>query len=346
MKKVSVIGLFCMGEEAADGQSIKTRIVTREIEKSIGAQQVRKIDTYGWKKHPFKMFFNCVKAVYDSENVVFLTASGGVRVFPVLLTCANIFAKRTIHYVVIGGFLVRLVEKHKFLAGFLKKLDGIFVETRVVQKGLVDLGFKNVYLMPNFKELTLVSENELTCFDSEPYRFCIFSRVMKEKGVACAVEAVQNINSTYGRQVCTLDIYGQVDPNQIEWFDQLKQTFPAAVRYCGIVPFDKSVEVLKEYYALLFPTQFYIEGIPGTIIDAYAAALPVIASEWESVFDVVEPGVTGITYPFERPEALQECMMTLIANPKQVLEMKIHCLKKAEQYLPDAVMDILISKLT
>ncbi len=346
MKKVSIIGLLRIGEEAADGQSIKTRIVTREIEKTIGVQQVRKIDTYGWKKHPFKLFFSCIKAVFDSENVVFLTDAGGIKVFPWLLTCANVFTKRTIHYVVIGGWLVHFIENHKLLAGFLKKLDGIFVETRVMQKGLEGLGFENVYLMPNFKELTLLSENELPSSLSEPYRFCIFSRVMKEKGVACAVDAVKNINSSYGRTVCTLDIYGQVDSNQIEWFDQLKQTFPEAVRYCGIVPFDKSVEVLKEYYALLFPTQFYTEGIPGTIIDAYAAALPVVASEWESVFDIVEPGVTGITYPFEKPESLQECLINLIENPEQVSEMKMHCLKKAEQYLPDAVMDILISKLT
>jgi hypothetical protein len=166
-----------MGEEAAEGQSIKTRIVTQEIEKSIGGQQVRKIDTCGWKKHPFKMLFNCIKAVYDSENVVFLTASGGVKVFPLLLTCANILTKRTIHYVVIGGWLVRLVENHRFLIRILKRLDGIFVETRVMQKGLQGLGIENVYLMPNFKELTLVSENELSDSVSEPYRFCIFSRV-------------------------------------------------------------------------------------------------------------------------------------------------------------------------
>ena len=32
MKKVSVIGLFCNGISVADGQSVKTRIVTEELE--------------------------------------------------------------------------------------------------------------------------------------------------------------------------------------------------------------------------------------------------------------------------------------------------------------------------
>ena len=53
LKKVSVIGLFCTGIDVADGQSIKTRIVAREIEKNIGSQEMQRIDTYGWKKNPF-----------------------------------------------------------------------------------------------------------------------------------------------------------------------------------------------------------------------------------------------------------------------------------------------------
>ena len=345
MKKVSIIGLFCNGREVSDGQSIKTRIVAQAVEKSVGSQHVHKIDTYGWKKHPFKLFFNCIRAVFCSKNVIFLTDAGGIKIFPWLLNIVNIFVNRTIHYVVVGGWLIHYAPKHKVLSFFLKKLDGIFIETQVMQTTLEGLGFQNVYLMPNFKDLTLVSENELYCSNTEPFRFCIFSRVMKEKGIAYAVDAVRNTNNYYGRTVCTLDIYGQIDSNQTEWFDELKQTFSNDIRYEGVVPFNESVHVLKDYYALLFPTQFYTEGVPGTIIDAYAAAIPVVASEWESVFDIIEPGVTGITYNFEMPEALQECLMNLIKTPEKVFEMKKNCLNKAEQYLPDFVIDILVSKL-
>ena len=53
-------------------------------------------------------------------------------------------------------------------------------------------------------------------------------------------------------------------------------------RYCGIKDPKDSVKTLKNYFALVFPTRFYTEGIPGTIIDAYYAGVPVIASKWES----------------------------------------------------------------
>lgn len=344
-QKVGIIGLLCTDMEIADGQSIKTRIVAREIEKNIGSQHMRKIDTYGWKKHPLRLLFDCVKSVNACEHVVFLTDAGGIKIFPWLLTCSNVFARRQIYYVVVGGWLVHFVKEHKILSWFLKHLDGVFVETEALRKGLEELGFKNVYLMPNCKDLQPLTEQQLSYPSGEPYRFCIFSRIMKEKGVACAVEAIQRINADYGRIVCTLDLYGKIDAAQTEWFEQLKKTFSTAVQYRGVVPFDKSVDVLKDYYALLFPTQFYTEGIPGTIIDAYAAGVPVITSEWESVRDILETGMTGISYPFENPELLQECLVQFIETPQQVFEMKKKCLKKANEYLPNAVMDTLLSKL-
>lgn len=58
--------------------------------------------------------------------------------------------------------------------------------------------------------------------ESEPLPLCTFSRVMKEKGIEDAVNAVKSVNKYFGRVVYTLDIYGQVDSNQTGWFDNLR----------------------------------------------------------------------------------------------------------------------------
>ena len=47
MKKVCVIGHFGFGENLLNGQTIKTKIVTKELDKQFGADQVVKIDTHG-----------------------------------------------------------------------------------------------------------------------------------------------------------------------------------------------------------------------------------------------------------------------------------------------------------
>lgn len=100
---------------------------------------------------------------------------------------------------------------------------------------------------------------------------------MKEKGIEDAINAVKTVNKEAGRIVYTLDIYGQVDSRQTQWFENLKNTFPDYIKYRGLIDYDKSVDVLKNYCVLLFPTHFYTEGIPGTILDAYAAGIPVIS---------------------------------------------------------------------
>ena len=47
MKKVCVIGHFGFGKELLNGQTIKTKTVTIELEKQLGKDQVVKIDTHG-----------------------------------------------------------------------------------------------------------------------------------------------------------------------------------------------------------------------------------------------------------------------------------------------------------
>ena len=80
--------------------------------------------------------------------------------------------------------------------------------------------------------------------------------------------------------------------------------------------------VIKGYYMLLFPTHFTTEGIPGTIIDSYAAGVPVIASKWDGFNDVIDNGVTGIGYQCLHNECLQAAIEDAIKSPNKIKEMK------------------------
>lgn len=346
MNRVTIIGLFCDKEQVYDGQTIKTRIVTQEIENALGKNQVARIDTYKWRKNPFKLLFNSIKSVYNSKNVIFMTDQGGIKVFPWLLVCTNSLFNRKIHYVVIGGWLVSFLEKHSFLTTCLKRIDSIFVETTKMKSGLERLGFNNVSLMQNFKDLVSLTEDQLVYAEKEPYPFCTFSRVMKEKGIEDAVNAIKRVNAYYGRTVCKLDIYGAIEANEDEWFKNLSEQFPEEIRYCGVVPYDKSIDVIKNYYALLFPTYYPSEGIPGTIIDAYSAGVPVIASRWCGFKDMIDEGKTGIGYKYLHNELLTDVIKEVVKSPELLLDMKKNCLRKAEYYLPENAIGVLLEKLS
>ena len=179
----------------------------------------------------------------------------------------------------------------------------------------------------------------------EPLRLCTFSRVMKEKGIEEAVNAVEAVNEYYGRRVYTLDIYDQVDSEQVKWFDELKDSFPSCVHYGGLVPFDKSVEVLKNYFALLFPTYYEGEGFAGTLIDALAAGVPVIASDWRYNPEIVEDGMTGKIHKAQNEFSLRESLKWTYQNQDLWNSMKNNCIRVAYQYLPENVIDILCNQI-
>ena len=344
MKKVAVIGHFAFGKEYLDGQTVKTKILAEELIRRFGENEVSRIDTHGGLKAVPKVLLKCIGALAKHENVVFLPAQNGVKIIAPWLKLFNSVFRRKLHYAVIGGWLPTYLKGKKRLEKILKKLDGIYVETTSMKDALREMGFENIVVMPNCKKLDVLEEDELVYPDGEPYKLCTFSRVMREKGIEDAVNAVKAVNDKFGRTVYTLDIYGQVDGGQTEWFEKLRESFPEYVTYGGLVPFDKSVEVLKNYFALLFPTRFYTEGIPGTLIDAYAAGVPVITALWLNSADIFDEALCGIGYEFGSYEGLCDSLIKAFSDPQSFLEKKKSCLRFSHEYLPENVVSALCER--
>jgi len=345
LKSVCVVGHFAEGKNLLNGQTIKTKILTSELERSLGEDEIYKIDTHGGAKVLLKMPFVLFGALKKSKNVIILPAHNGIKVIAPLLLFFNRFFNRKLHYSVIGGWLPKFLKTRKQLTNILKKFDSIYVETTTMKKALEEIGFNNICVIPNCKDLKILSEDELSYQNSEPYKLCTFSRVTKEKGIDDAVKAVRSVNEKNGRVVYTLDIYGQVDSEQTEWFNALKENFPEYIKYGGLVPFDKSVDVIKDYFALLFPTRSHTEGIPGTVIDAYAAGVPVISARWDSYSDVVDEGITGVGYEFDNFDQLEDILLEVALNPQVLINMKKNCICKAKNYIPESAMKIMIQKI-
>ena len=346
MKKATVIGHFGFKYKYSDGQTVKTKTITEALESHCGKDQIIKIDTHGGIKTLLKAPFQIFTALKKTENVIILPAYKGLLVYAPLLAFERMFFKRRkIHYVVIGGWLPKYLDKKKWLAKTLKRFDGIYVETKTMQSSLEEKGFHNVFVMPNCKFLPVLATEDLVYSTEQPYRICTFSRVMPEKGIEDIMRAVKNINEKRGSVVYSLDIYGPVDEKQADWFKKTSESFPEYVTYRGVVDFKKSVEVLKNYFALIFPTRFYTEGIPGTIIDAYAAGIPVISSKWKNFSDIVDDGVTGLGYDFDNRMGLEELLEKVNSCPEIISKMRCNCLEKAKEFSPQRVIKILTEQM-
>ena len=83
---------------------------------------------------------------------------------------------------------------------------------------------------------------------------------------------------------------------------------------------------------LLFPTKYYTEGIPGTIIDSYASGVPVIASNWQNCEDVVINKKTGLIFEFNNLTKFKEKLIYAYHNQKKIYCMKNNCIEHARLY--------------
>lgn len=345
MNKLCVIGNFGSDKGNYDGQTVKTHNTYQALCNILGTQNVTFINTNGGLKKIPVLIFKTILAAYQNRNIIMLPAQNGLKLFAPLLSVLSGICNCNMHYVVIGGWLPDVLSYNTILRKSLINFCGIYVETNTMKIELEKEKLKNVYIFPNFKHIKVLNESELVSIKKEPLKLCTFSRVMKEKGIEDAVNAVKAVNDVIGRNVYTLDIYGQIDNEQTEWFNELQKTFPDYVKYKGLVPFDKTTEVLKDYFLLLFPTKFYTEGIPGTIIDAYAAGVPVVCSKWQSFADLVDDSV-GYGYEFSSEEALKNLLRKIyFEDIDKILAMKKACILKSRQYMPEKVVKILINKL-
>ena len=342
-KRIAIIGHFGGKENYLDGQTVKTKSLYEELS-NYTDWKIKIADTYYRHKNPIRLLWQTASCLLTTKDIIILVSGNGMRTyFPILYIMAKVFGKR-IYHSVIGAHLDRYVIKYPAFKKYLNAFVVNWVETASMCDRMEAVGVTNGQTLQNFKRLRILKElpSEM---QKKPYKLCTFSRVMEEKGIADAVEAVKAANEALGETAYTLDIYGPIDREQEAWFAQLKEKFPDFVVYQGSVPYGESVGVLKNYFCLLFPTRYFTEGVPGTIIDGYAAGIPVIASKWESIADVLDEGITGYGYEFEKVEDLTALLVKFAGDPEMITGLKPNCIQKAKTYMPESVLPIMVEKI-
>lgn len=350
MKQIGICGNFGDYKDIANGQMVKTKELTKALKEYFGDSNVITVDTYEWRKKPFKLLINCFRLAQSCKNIIILPAQNGIKIFaPIFRLMCKIF-NRKLHYSVIGGWLPEFLMENKNVYKNVKMMDSIYVETQNMKDRLEYMGLSNVVYMPNFKNIKPIDVSEISMNCNLPYRLCTFSRVKKEKGIIDAINAVKEINEELGEIAFTLDIYGTVE-------DIFECEFKKAIienedscRYKGVIEFNKSTNILKDYFALIFPTYYEGEGFPGTIIDAFSSALPVIATDWKYNSEIILNNVTGLIYEVDinderKQRYLVELLKNIYFNPEKITSMKKQCLIESEKYNVSKVIKYMTERM-
>ena len=338
---IAVIGRLAQGAELLDGQTVKTNMLYEALRRCYPGADVRCVDVYRYKKRLPVILFQTLLAFVRCEHIFVLLSRNGRRFFFPILTALNAVFRRQLYHDVIGGALPGEAAQSPSLRRQLRRFTVNWVESASMQNALAQIGVTNAAVLPNFKRQKILVPEECRGGDAAPFVFVTFSRVLREKGIPAAAEAVAAVNAAMGEGTAQLRIYGPVDEDYRAAFDALLVQYADCVSYHGCVPPAESGAVLADAYMLLFPSVYAGEGMPGTILDAYAAGLPVIATDWHCNAEFVSHGVTGWCYDPGAPQQLEEWVRYAVQHPRTVNAMRESCLAQAHRYTPEAAMRII-----
>ncbi|MDR1697514.1 MAG: VanZ family protein [Erysipelotrichaceae bacterium] len=161
---------------------------------------------------------------------------------------------------------------------YYRELSKIIVETDLVKTSLDNLGFKNVFCLPNFKRMYEIEDTkEFT--PKTVLNLVYFSRISRGKGIFDLIPLIKKINRR--KVLFTLEIFGN---GTLENINRLKELINGDknVTYSGFLTLDSSFayKKLNEFDLNIFPTMMLDEGIPGTFIDMFIASVPSLTSDF------------------------------------------------------------------
>jgi len=280
------------------------RFVRRDPRLEVVHRQIRK----HWKPKTqlwdyFKWFFKFPFAIRRFDVVSFhVTRDFHPTIAPFLWLWAKLSGKKIVYHLFGGGFH-REYEHYpyplrKLIERTILRSDYFLVET----KELVE------YFRPLVKHRVVWFPNSREPFDKvdleKPFekKFVFISRITQGKGVEEIIEAAGLLPEGY-----VIDAYGPVDKKSYE-----KNPFEnTAVRYKGVLAPRDVIPTISEYDAMLMPTAIPREGYPGTIIEALAAARPVITTECCVMHEIIENGYNGFRVPPQNAGKLAEAIQSV-----------------------------------
>lgn len=330
--KITVLGVHGYGSDFTTGQAVKSIELINWLQNYYGEDRINIVNTYNWKKNPFLLLFRLFSSFFNSSEIIILPAQNGVRYFAPIIYFLNIFFNRSIHYLVVGGWLYEMLSRKKLLRFFIKSFDGVYVEIPSMIEKLNSLELNNVFFLPNVRK----EGEKKYVYNSERSNVCIYSRITEAKGIEDAIKIVQLFNLKNDSKL-KLDIYGKIDPEYKEKFSLLLKKHNSFVEYKGVKNSDEGLEVVSNYKALIFPTYYEGEGFAGTLLDAFGSATPVIANDWKYNSEIIDSGTDGFVYPFRDIEKATLYLENIILDKQFAVYLSLNASNKFKEFIPDYV---------
>jgi glycosyltransferase involved in cell wall biosynthesis len=198
----------------------------------------------------------------------------------------------------------RIVAPSKFLAGLFKShWNDLDIEL-------------NGYGISSGK----IQRNTRQYAPGQPLTFFYGGSFIYHKGVHILIAAFRKLKGT-----ATLKLYGS---------GHLRETLEKLaggdkrIEFCGVFAGDKLSEILNQVDVAVVPSIWY-ENTPIMMLEAQAAAVPVIVTDLGGMTERIQHGVNGYAFRIGDSDSLQEVLQNLVNQPEQLNELKANIRKQA-----------------
>jgi len=194
--------------------------------------------------------------------------------------------------------LTAITSLHK-LTGIWRSVDRFIVLTEFAREKFLESSLnlkpEQVVVKPNY-----VDGLDFVPFEKRQNFFLYLGRLHFEKGINSFIEAAYLHNQP-------VEIIGDGPLRSI--VEKASQELPH-VTYHGSLPRQKAIEHLKKCRAIVIPSIWY-EGLPTTILEAFATGTPVLCSDQSNLNKIVKNHKTGALFKAGNAKSIAETLKNI-----------------------------------
>jgi glycosyltransferase involved in cell wall biosynthesis len=161
--------------------------------------------------------------------------------------------------------------------------------------------------------------------------------LVEDKGVYVAVQAVQqllaagmDVELTCLGEWRSLDVRRRVE-------SMIDPMFISRFKFPGVMSGDSKWEYYRKAHIFLFPSYFHAETFGLVLVEAMCFSLPIVATRWRGIPEVVEEGSCAILCEPRDVEGCRDALIQLVNNPALRIKMGR---KGRERYLSNFTIEI------
>lgn len=337
-KKILVLGYFGFKNNELDGQTIKTRSIYELINSKYEYSfNIQKFDTQKFQYSKISIF-NLLYKLLRCDTLVYIPAHKNLKyLFPLIYLVCKLKNSQILYFVV-GGWLEEYLENMKLHIALLSKVRAILTESNALTQALIEkYHFENVKTFPNFRNHSF---NPIFARSSDTFNIVFMARINKMKGIDYVFYMAEYFKNNSNGKVM-IDFYGPVEKSDENYFFSKINDYNNC-SYNGVLDPENIYSTLNRYDLMVFPTRYFTEGFPGSVLDAYISGLPVISTHWKHATDFIKDGITGIIVPFENSEEeFLKAVITLLKDNNLLSAMKNNAYEHSKSYSSDFAWEIL-----